>query len=932
MFLLQAKFWRYAGPTALAVAAIFAPLPARGEIIASFNFDNPRNPLENTGITPDGVLLPGADVFDGRLHVTPQGFPRPGGLPDAGMDIALGEWSPLGGDQSWQLSLDFLTEDDHGPLFSADGSLPAFGLDCSACPGDQAGGLNVFLRNGQLNVDFWYLGVVQAGNNLDDGKLHHIDLIYTAGLGSLEIFLDAANLTGAPANDNTFTLDGSGLFHFFRDATSDFTRLGDETTADESFAFDIGDNGFDGSFDNVILERIDDSKWTVAAGAWSNAENWNPLVVPDLKNDRRALVANGGTAQVARNVPAVRSLLVANGSLVHVVEKGWLEVAGNADVYPTGQLLVEGGAAVLTAENLDVQGSFVGAANSTTVVDNIVDVRDGGVLKLDQAELLVPQFRQNATLEVGPEATVAAEAFFQDDGQTNLNNGRIEVGFYSLEGGILAGQGIIDGELVNNALIRPGQSPGIIEVDGDYTQENDGILEIEIGGLEPGTEHDQLVVSGFVDLAGQLDVPIIDDYVPDAGSEFVIITAGEEINGNFAAITSPNLGIVSPELAIEVNVENNGDDLNLVRLRLVPFAADNEFLGVSSDSNWADMEIWSGESAPNSTNVLDLMNQTEENQRIDIAFDPEFPNSGQASVHALRIAGDDESLTIGIGNGSSLAATVDVTVAKGGILELNNGTVLSSLTSVEPGGIVQGTGTIVGDVVVGSALNGDTATFSPGFSVGHITVDGDYHQTDDGTLVIEVEGETEFDTVAVTGEALLSGTLNVVVDDADVVEPGTFLEVLTAGSLGDDRFLAVNTLGADEIYFAPVYANAAASGGGPAGGASLFVGLFDRGDMNQDGIIDEADIDEFSLGLTDPESFFVSFFVEADIAGDVDFDGDQDFDDIDEFADLIAGMSFGQVLAAMHGGDIPEPATGLAVLAGFCIWLPQRRRVARSAV
>ena len=222
---------------------------------------------------------------------------------------------------------------------------------------------------------------------------------------------------------------------------------------------------------------------------------------------------------------------------------------------------------------------------------------------------------------------------------------------------------------------------------------------------------------------------------------------------------------------------------------------------------------------------------------------------------------------------------------------------------------------MMGDVLVGSGGNGGVAVLSPGFSVGQITIEGDYLQTDSGTLVIEVESATEFDTVTVTGDAQLGGTLNVVVDGEVVVQRGTFLEVLTAGSLGDERFAAVNTVGDDEIYFAPLYFDAFGSGGGLAAGASLFIGVFDKGDMNQDGIIDETDIDEFSLGLTNPEGFFTTFFVEADVAGDVDFDGDQDFDDIDEFAELIEGMSFAQVLDAIQGGQVPEPSCSVTLLA-----------------
>ena len=81
--------------------------------------------------------------------------------------------------------------------------------------------------------------------------------------------------------------------------------------------------------------------------------------------------------------------------------------------------------------------------------------------------------------------------------------------------------------VVNSGLIAPGFSPGIIKIDGDYTQENDGTLEIEVGGLTPGDEHDQLQVTGFASLGGRLEVPILDGYQPQLNDSITILTATE---------------------------------------------------------------------------------------------------------------------------------------------------------------------------------------------------------------------------------------------------------------------------------------------------------------------------------------------------------------------------------------------------------------------
>jgi hypothetical protein len=52
----------------------------------------------------------------------------------------------------------------------------------------------------------------------------------------------------------------------------------------------------------------------------------------------------------------------------------------------------------------------------------------------------------------------------------------------------------------SGGFINPGTSPGILNVSGDYTQA--GLYTAEITGLTAGTEHDQINVTGLVDITG----------------------------------------------------------------------------------------------------------------------------------------------------------------------------------------------------------------------------------------------------------------------------------------------------------------------------------------------------------------------------------------------------------------------------------------------
>ena len=83
--------------------------------------------------------------------------------------------------------------------------------------------------------------------------------------------------------------------------------------------------------------------------------------------------------------------------------------------------------------------------------------------------------------------------------------------------GTLKGGGKIKGSYTDHGHIKPGNSAGVMTIDGDYFKV-DGTKEIELGGLFDGggdhaiTEFDWIDVTGNVELAGQLHVELIDGF------------------------------------------------------------------------------------------------------------------------------------------------------------------------------------------------------------------------------------------------------------------------------------------------------------------------------------------------------------------------------------------------------------------------------------
>jgi hypothetical protein len=127
------------------------------------------------------------------------------------------------------------------------------------------------------------------------------------------------------------------------------------------------------------------------------------------------------------------------------------------------------------------------------------------------------------------------------------------IGFAIEAGGTLRGDG---GALENHVLrsfgtVSPGVAPGtagVIRVGAalpaGYIQRETGVLDIEIGGVSPGTSHDQLRIENIlspVSLAGTLNVTLIQGFVPSSGDRFDVLTA-PSITGTFATVNLPTLG------------------------------------------------------------------------------------------------------------------------------------------------------------------------------------------------------------------------------------------------------------------------------------------------------------------------------------------------------------------------------------------------------
>jgi len=128
------------------------------------------------------------------------------------------------------------------------------------------------------------------------------------------------------------------------------------------------------------------------------------------------------------------------------------------------------------------------------------------------------------------------------DGTMEFNN-RVSAGGGTIDcqSGSCIGSGTVGGDLNNSGgTVAPGNSPGVLTIDGNYTQGGLATLALEIGGTVPGDEHDQLVVTGTASLDGTVDVSLINGFTLSGDLEFLVLDAADGgISGDFSSMSVP---------------------------------------------------------------------------------------------------------------------------------------------------------------------------------------------------------------------------------------------------------------------------------------------------------------------------------------------------------------------------------------------------------
>ncbi|MBI3844935.1 MAG: hypothetical protein HY292_09885 [Planctomycetes bacterium] len=294
----------------------------------------------------------------------------------------------------------------------------------------------------------------------------------------------------------------------------------------------------------------------------------------------------------AQTLSGTGEIVLSTSSSTNVVRPslGTLTIAPSMTIRGSGGTVGQAGLAFVNRGAIRAQSSVVTITLTGTTWSNegTLAATGGGRLATSGT------WSTSGTVSIPSGCSLTATgSYVQTAGQTVVDGNLTTTGSVSIQGGTLGGTGTINGNVTSAGSVSPGSSAGTLTVAGTFAQQSAGSLNVELGGLTPGTI-DRLIASGAVTLDGTLNVSLIGGFQPAIGDQFVILS-GTSVNGTFSATNGLDVGIGR---RIQVIVNPTNVTLQVTRVFTIEWAVD-------SDGFWDVPSNWSPARVPNSTdNVL----------------------------------------------------------------------------------------------------------------------------------------------------------------------------------------------------------------------------------------------------------------------------------------------------------------------------------------
>jgi autotransporter-associated beta strand protein len=286
----------------------------------------------------------------------------------------------------------------------------------------------------------------------------------------------------------------------------------------------------------------------------------NDVAVAPIDLDISTQVINGGILK--QGAGTLR--LAGNSSFASgVIHEAGRLLIGHDNALGAGTLSLDGGtleadSGPRTVANPIVVGtlSTVGGSADLTFAGSFTTNLGGGLAKNGGGALTIS----------GPQNHAQGVTLFANSGTVNLNSSatgatlNVNLSNASTVVNFNADQNL-NTVVLNGGRARVGDTALLGA--SSLSIDSDAVLELEIGGLIPGSEFAQLLVSGNATVAGTMEVTLTNGFSPTVGQSFTILTA-DDVDGVFT--TEP----VSPLPNLAFDLVYNAQSVVLTVLSALP--------------------------------------------------------------------------------------------------------------------------------------------------------------------------------------------------------------------------------------------------------------------------------------------------------------------------------------------------------------------------
>jgi hypothetical protein len=390
-------------------------------------------------------------------------------------------------------------------------------------------------------------GVIQSTCCFNNGTLDGV-----TNNGTFKLIQAIENLNGTITNNGSFQVNAAG-FNTDLDVTGAVTLKGTGTLTMSNDAnnhiMGYGQVAPGASLLNQsTIQGAGTIGWNGGIGTGNSVTNQGTIFA-----DAATALAIGVSSGSFTNTGTLK---VKKGSAMYITGGGFSNFSGSTltggKYMVSGTLGFDGANIVSSAASITLTGAasqIINDLNSANALAGFATNTTTGSFSLLSGKLINTSVTSGnfsnsgkVTVGVGSGFQISAPqpltpTYTQTAGSTTVDGVLTAAGGVTIRAGKVFGKGTIASTVVSSGSVTAGDSAtkaGKLAM-STYTQNSNGSLNVQIGGLAVGTQYGQLAVANGVSLNGTLNIKVVNGFVPAMGNTFIILT-GSARSGTFAHV------------------------------------------------------------------------------------------------------------------------------------------------------------------------------------------------------------------------------------------------------------------------------------------------------------------------------------------------------------------------------------------------------------